>query len=72
MMHSGDWQSLFLVHYPWVTGAILAVFSNNIKRTLACSSCFTARICYHRNWYAMYVGENHNALAVRGTVLAYV
>ena len=51
-----------------VTGAVLAVFSNNIKRTLACSSVSQLGFVIIGIGMQCMLGE-HNALAVRGTVL---
>ncbi|MFI3284913.1 MAG: proton-conducting transporter membrane subunit, partial [Erysipelotrichaceae bacterium] len=54
-----------------VLGAILAVFSNNLKRTLACSSMSQIGFITIGIAMAIFLGE-HNALAVRGTILHMV
>lgn len=54
-----------------VLGAILAVFSNNLKRTLACSSMSQIGFISVGLAMAIFLGH-HNALAVRGTILHMV
>ncbi len=54
-----------------VLGAVLAVFSNNLKRTLACSSMSQIGFITVGLAMCVFLGH-HNALAVRGTVLHMV
>ena len=51
-----------------VLGAVLAVFSNDLKRTLACSSVSQIGLILTGIAMQIFLGE-HNALAVRGTLL---
>ncbi len=63
----GSWM-LALAMVTMVLGAVLAVFSVDIKRTLACSS--VSQIGFILTGAAMQsLLGSHNALAVRGTVL---
>lgn len=62
---------LFLGIVTMLLGAVLAVFSTNLKRTLACSSM--SQIGFISVGLAMSIFLNeHNALAVRGTILHMV
>ena len=70
MYSSESWGKvlLFLATITMTLGAILALFSTNLKRTLACSSM--SQIGFIVVGISMYVllGE-HGQLAVRGTIL---
>ncbi len=72
-MHDKNWglMLLILALITMVLGAVLAVFSVNLKRTLACSSM--SQLGFILTGVAMmcYLGV-HNDLAVRGTVLYMV
>ena len=72
-LHDPVWgfMLLILAVITMVLGAVLAVFSVNIKRTLACSSM--SQLGFILTGIAMqcFLGE-HNDLAVRGTVLYMV
>ena len=69
-LHDAYWglMLLILALITMVLGAVLAVFSVNIKRTLACSSM--SQLGFILTGIAMqcFLGEN-NDLAIRGTVL---
>lgn len=69
-MHDKTWgmMLLLLAMITMVLGAVLAVFSVNLKRTLACSSM--SQLGFILTGIAMqcFLGE-HNDLAVRGTIL---
>ena len=69
-LHDAQWGLAIVIFgtLSMVTGAILAVFSNNIKRTLACSSVSQLGFVIIGIGMQCMLGE-HNALAVRGTVL---
>ena len=72
-MHDERWGLMLLVlaMITMVLGAVLAVFSVNLKRTLACSSM--SQLGFILTGIAMqcFLGEN-NDLAVRGTLLYMV
>ena len=72
-LHDPLWGFMLLVLavITMVLGAVLAVFSVNIKRTLACSSM--SQLGFILTGIAMqcFLGE-HNDLAVRGTILYMV
>ena len=72
-LHDPLWgfMLLILAVITMVLGAVLAVFSVNIKRTLACSSM--SQLGFIMTGIAMqcFLGE-HNDLAVRGTILYMV
>ena len=72
-LHDPQWAFMLLVLavITMVLGAVLAVFSVNIKRTLACSSM--SQLGFILTGIAMqcFLGE-HNDLAVRGTILYMV
>lgn len=63
---------IILALITMVLGAVLAVFSVNIKRTLACSSM--SQLGFILTGIAMQclLGQGHNDLAVRGTILYMV
>jgi len=69
-LHDAQWGLAIVIFgtLSMVTGAVLAVFSNNIKRTLACSSVSQLGFVIIGIGMQCMLGE-HNALAVRGTVL---
>ncbi len=69
-LHDAQWGLAIVIFgtLSMVTGAILAVFSNNIKRTFACSSVSQLGFVIIAIGMQCILGE-HNALAVRGTVL---
>ena len=69
-LHDAQWGLAIVIFgtLSMVTGALLAVFSNNIKRTLACSSVSQLGFVIIGIGMQGMLGE-HNALAVRGTVL---
>lgn len=70
MFESGVWGKLllFLATITMTLGAIIALFSTNLKRTLACSSM--SQIGFIVIGISMYVllGD-HGQLAIRGTIL---
>ena len=68
--HDTTWGSviLFLGVITMVVGAVLAVFSVNLKRTLACSSVSQIGFILVGIGMQCFLGEE-NALAVRGTFL---
>ena len=72
-LHDPVWGLMLLVLavITMVLGAVLAVFSVNIKRTLACSSM--SQLGFILTGIAMqcFLGE-HNDLAIRGTILYMV
>ncbi len=72
-VHDTTWGTVIMTLgvITMVVGAVLAVFSVNLKRTLACSS--VSQIGFIMIGVAMqcFLGE-HNALAVRGTFLHMV
>lgn len=68
-----NWAMMLLILgvITMLLGAVLAVFSNNLKRTLACSSM--SQIGFITIGLAMAIFLGHeNALAVRGTILHMV
>ncbi|MCL1993962.1 MAG: sodium:proton antiporter [Spirochaetes bacterium] len=69
-LHDYNWGAILLIpaSITMLLGAVLGIFSNDLKRTLACSS--VSQIGFILTGIAMQVllGEE-NALAVRGTVL---
>ena len=71
--HSGGWGMLLLALgvITMVLGAVLAVFSTDLKRTLACSSVSQIGFILVGTAMQCLLGE-HNALAVDGTLLHIV
>ena len=69
-MHDTLWGFMLLVLavITMVLGAVLAVFSVNLKRTLACSSMSQLGFILTGTAMQCFLGE-HNDLAVRGTIL---
>ncbi len=69
-LHDSYWGFMLLVMamITMVLGAVLAVFSINIKRTLACSSMSQLGFILTGVSMQCFLGEN-NDLAVRGTLL---
>ncbi len=65
-----DWAFLILSLgvITMVLGAVLALFSNNLKRTLACSSMSQIGFISIGIAMSIFLGS-HNTLAVRGTIL---
>ena len=72
-MHDKKWglMLLILALITMVLGAVLAIFSVNLKRTLACSSMSQLGFILTGIAMTCYLGS-HNDLAVRGTVLYMV
>lgn len=72
-LHDANWGIVILIlgTITMVGGALLAVFSINLKRTLACSSMSQIGFILIGIGMQGLLGE-HNALAVRGTVLHMV
>ena len=72
-VHDLTWGSVILTLgvFGMVTGAVLAVFSVNLKRTLACSSVSQIGFILVGVGMQCFLGEE-NALAVRGTFLHMV
>ena len=72
-VHNLTWGSVILTLgvFGMVTGAVLAVFSINLKRTLACSSVSQIGFILVGVGMQCFLGEE-NALAVRGTFLHMV
>ena len=72
-VHDLTWGTVILTLgvFGMVTGAILAVFSVNLKRTLACSSVSQIGFILVGVGMQCFLGEE-NALAVRGTFLHMV
>ena len=72
-VHNLTWGSVILTLgvFGMVTGAVLAVFSINLKRTLACSSVSQIGFILVGIGMQCFLGEE-NALAVRGTFLHMV
>ena len=56
MMHNGDWQSSFLVLVHGNRGSAGCILQQ-YQTYAGMFFCFTAWICHHRNWYAVYVGR---------------
>ncbi len=69
-LHDAQWGLVLVIFgtLSMVTGAMLAVFSINIKRTLACSSVSQLGFVIIGIGMQCMLGE-HNIFAVRGTVL---
>lgn len=69
-LHNADWGLMILVLgvITMVLGAVLAVFSINLKRTLACSSLSQIGFITVAIGMQCLLGE-HNALAAQGTML---
>ncbi len=72
-MHDAKWGSLILILgiITMVMGAVLAVFSVNLKRTLACSSMSQIGFIIIAIGMQGLLGE-HNALAASGTFLHFL
>lgn len=72
-LHDAKWGSLILILgiLTMVLGAVLAVFSVNLKRTLACSSMSQIGFIIIAIGMQGLLGE-HNALAAAGTVLHFL
>lgn len=72
-LHDAQWGMLILVLgvITMVLGAVLAVFSVNLKRTLACSSLSQIGFILVATGMQGLLGE-HNALAAAGTLLHLV
>ena len=72
-MHDAQWGNLILILgiITMVMGAVLAVFSVNLKRTLACSSMSQIGFIIIAIGMQGLLGE-HNALAASGTFLHFL
>lgn len=72
-MHDAQWGNLILILgiITMVLGAVLAVFSVNLKRTLACSSMSQIGFIIIAIGMQGLLGE-HNALAASGTFLHFL
>lgn len=72
-LHDAKWGSLILILgvITMVMGAVLAVFSVNLKRTLACSSMSQIGFIIIAIAMQGLLGE-HNALAAAGTFLHFI
>lgn len=72
-VHDANWGSLILLLgiITMVMGAVLAVFSVNLKRTLACSSMSQIGFIIIAIGMQGLLGE-HNALAASGTLLHFL
>ena len=69
-LHNADWGMMILILgvITMVLGAVLAVFSINLKRTLACSSLSQIGFITVAIGMQCLLGE-HNTLAAQGTML---